>query len=149
MTDYGNSNIIRAGHVRLRRLWLSSLDRMSALITAAESGDRKAVERLLASGADVNEQDAVGSSALFEAVSSEHVYIVEFLLAHGADPNLPENNGTTPLMEAASGGDIEVMRVLLGAGARISAQDNFGDTALEYARAQKQDAAVEFLRSIT
>jgi len=63
-------------------------------IEAAEAGDAAEVERLLASGAEINDRDCVGCNALFEAASSGHVALVQWLLSHGADPNIPENNGS-------------------------------------------------------
>jgi ankyrin repeat protein len=116
------------------------------LIQAAEAGDAKRVEHFLDSGADINERDDLGCTALYEAVSSEHRHIVELLLARGADPNIPENNGTTPLMEAASSGGLELIRILLAAGADVSARDHFDDSALEYASAQSHNTAVDLLR---
>ena len=76
-----------------------------AFLDAAFSGDTKAVEALLAEGADVNVKDGIGFTALFGAARSGHTETVKLLLAKGADPNVKlPTSGTTALMYAALNG---------------------------------------------
>ncbi|NCF69896.1 MAG: hypothetical protein GWP61_28460, partial [Chloroflexi bacterium] len=76
-----------------------------AFLDAAFNGDTKAVEDLLAEGADVNVKDGIGFTALFRAARSGHTETVKLLLAKGADPNVKlPTSGTTALMYAALNG---------------------------------------------
>ena len=54
-------------------------------------------EALLKHGADPNERDADGNTALHIARNHLNQKVYELLLAYHADPNLQNNNGSTPL----------------------------------------------------
>ncbi|MGD8989558.1 MAG: ankyrin repeat domain-containing protein [Syntrophobacterales bacterium] len=109
-------------------------------LDAAFNGDTKAVEALLAEGADVNVKDGIGFTALFGAARSGYTEIVKLLLANGADPNVKlPTSGTTALMYAVYGGRNQVVIVLLAKGAEINAKDNEGLTALEYAETTRHE----------
>ena len=95
----------------------------------------------------VNNQNAVGATALFEAVSARNIKRAWTLLKNGADPNVPENNGITPLMEAASGGHLSMVKLLIANGARKHVQDSFGDTALDYAENGNFKKVAAYLKS--
>jgi ankyrin repeat protein len=78
---------------------LNDLDGRTALARAAESGNRKAVARLLqhipADQLDINEADNQGKTPLILAVEKGHPFIAQLLLERGADPNLACNEGNT------------------------------------------------------
>lgn len=57
---------------------------------AANNGMTKTLRLLLSRGADVNQRDSVGFTALYHAIDSENATNVELLLAHGAEVN-PRN----------------------------------------------------------
>src|SRR5207237_10645135 len=59
----------------------------TALLFAARVGDLESAQLLIAAGADVNDADAWGVSAVTLAAHSGYHGIVEFLLDKGADPN--------------------------------------------------------------
>ncbi len=63
------------------------------LIEAAYEGNTVQVQALIDEGADVNERDAAGRTALMIAASRGHTYVVQLLLEKGADPNARDNNG--------------------------------------------------------
>ena len=71
----------------------------TALILAAQSGNRPVVQELLKAGADVD-RAFKGETALYRVSEPLRLEIVQDLLGAGADPNLaaPER-GRTPLME--------------------------------------------------
>ena len=97
--------------------------------------------KLLAKGADINQNDCRGFPPLKTAAWQGNADIVKFLLAHGADPNAGEKSGTTVLMDMAShrGWDLTIVpaqkiaALLLGAGADVHLQTNIGMTALFFA----------------
>jgi outer membrane protein assembly factor BamB len=86
---------------------------------AARKGDVKAVESLLAKGADVNAKTRYGATALWFAAYKDQLAVVKVLLAHKADVNVRDDVwGQTPLIMAAYSGQAEIAALLAGAGAR-------------------------------
>jgi hypothetical protein len=63
------------------------------LTQAVTSGDANAVKAALASGADVNERNNGGQTALILAVIFGHTNLVRLLVNAGADPRLRDNLG--------------------------------------------------------
>jgi ankyrin repeat protein len=86
------------------------------LMFAARVGDLASAKLLVASGANVNDQDAWGISVVTLAAHSGFLDLVEFLLDQGADPNTSAA-GFTPLHEAIMRRDEPLVRTLLAHGA--------------------------------
>jgi ankyrin repeat protein len=79
---------------------------------------RAAKDGSLEKGANLEEKNDAGWTALHVAINYGHINIVEYLVNNGADVEArygPENN--TPLMLATSKGDEEIVRFLLSRGA--------------------------------
>lgn len=64
---------------------------MSPFTWAAGLGNLKLVKLLLSRGAEINDVDTQGYTAVHRAVSEGHSNVVRFLLEHGADPNIKDN----------------------------------------------------------
>jgi hypothetical protein len=64
---------------------------------AAIDGNIEAVKQHLATGTDVNAEDAAGTTPLHRAAGQGHKGIAELLIAAGADVNAKSDNGRTPL----------------------------------------------------
>jgi uncharacterized protein len=105
----------------------------SDLVQAATKGDVRAVERLLAEGADINTQDDAGRTALCAASSYGSLKIVDILLRHGADVHSKDNAGWTALHFVCYTHDIAIVKMLLEEGANTNAKDNAGMTPLHVA----------------
>ena len=75
---------------------------------AAENSNLEVVRLLLDKGADPNENDSLGNTALTYAISQEQWDMVTMLLNRGADPNAPCNPWSTPLSIAAAIGNLGV-----------------------------------------
>ncbi len=93
-----------------------------ALIAAASTGELDVLRLLLDSGADVNGQDAQGSSPLSAACFGGHRDAVDLLLEHKADVNLADKSGATALMAATQGGYRDLAECLLKNGAAVDAR---------------------------
>ena len=86
---------------------------MDDLIVAAHDGHSTVVERLLASGADVNQANESGETPLYWAARHGYLTVVERLLASGADVNQADKGGRTPLYCAAYNGHSTVVERLV------------------------------------
>jgi ankyrin repeat protein len=89
------------------------------LMFAARSGDLESAKLLVSAGANVNDVDARGVSAMVLAAHSGFVDLVEFLLEKGADPNAA-GAGFAALHEAIMRRDETLVRTLLAHGANPS-----------------------------
>jgi ankyrin repeat protein len=88
----------------------------TALMFAARVGDLASAKLLLAAGANVNDADAWGVSAMVLAAHSGFTELVEFLLDNGADANAI-GPGFTALHEAVMRRDERMVDALLAHGA--------------------------------
>lgn len=109
----------------------------TALMMAAFTGNKPAVEALLARGAEVNQ---TGWTALHYAAAVGNNEIVQLLLEQHAYIDAESPNKTTPIMMAARGGYILTVKLLLDEGADATLKNDLGMTAIDFARQHgKQD----------
>ncbi len=133
-----------------------------ALHTAAASGNASEVERLIADGADVNEElcelvdgtQGVAGTPLHVAICScgwdnpSYREVVEVLLKAGAKTGLRRKWDGTPLHDAARKGLIEIARRLIRYGADVNTRKDWqARTPLHFAAACNQLRMVDFLLS--
>lgn len=97
------------------------------LVTAARNNRIDSIQNLINEGADVNERDTYGRSALMYSRSQE---TARLLIDAGADVNGRDKRGWTPLMFAARYGRTDVIKVLLESGADVDIQDEMNFTPL-------------------
>jgi ankyrin repeat protein len=81
--------------------------------------------KLIAHGADPDEADPAGHTALGEALTQGYPLTVEHLLAAGASATRPDGTDRRPLQHAADTGSWDCVQLLLdaGAGASVTAAD--------------------------
>jgi ankyrin repeat protein len=124
------------------------------LFAAIKRADAGEVQRLLASGADVNRNEA-GASPLFaamerlaraparrtptEAEVAKVVDVVELLLANGARVDVRASGGAMPIHMAALTGQTTLVQMLIAKGAGVDVRTTDGVTPLY--QAAKKDAA--------
>src|SRR5213593_1491285 len=91
----------------------------TALMFAARVDDLASAKLLVAAGANVNDEDAWGVSAVVLAAHSGFTDVVEFLLEKGANAN-SDRAGFTALHEAVMRRDENLVTVLLDHGADVN-----------------------------
>jgi hypothetical protein len=103
---------------------------MAGLLEAAGKGDLSRVQRLVAEGADVKRENALGWTALLRAAFAGHLDTVRWLLFSGGSSILEmDGNGNNSLLLSAFNGHVETCEWLLAeGGAAISAVNRRGDT---------------------
>ncbi len=112
---------------------------------AAKKGDVAEIERLLASGADLNEADEI-ASPLHWAAMNGHVDAVALLTERGADIEAQSNMLGTPLHAASGFGRVATLQRLLAEGADIEGRNREDFTPLIHAITKKKtEAAIALL----
>src|SRR5262249_2467369 len=88
-------------------------ERTKQFLEAAEKGRISLMLEFLKQGADVNDKDDEGQTALHKAVAAGHRSTVIALLTHGADMGEKDAKGRTPLMVAAENGHTQLVSLLI------------------------------------
>ena len=120
-------------------------DTATSVVDAARAQDGETLRALVSAGADVNETQPDGASALHWATHWEDLETAEYLIAAGADVNAANDLGVTAILMAAANGQGELVETLLAAGADANASLTSGETALMAASRAGSVAAVESL----
>jgi ankyrin repeat protein len=98
------------------------------LMWACFCGKLDAVKILVEAGADVNQKEKNGETAIISAMQSgpdDHPEIVEYLLDHGAVPDSSSQFGHTVLLYAVEGGHLSIIKKLIEKGANIEQTDKY------------------------
>ena len=118
---------------------------ISPLSQAAEDNDTEKLQQLIGDGANLEEKDSDGSTALQYAVMMGNLEAAEMLLEHGANVNTKDDWESTALMNAVfNSSDPEIVQLLLKHGADPSLKDSEGYTAYDYA-VENKDAKLRDL----
>jgi ankyrin repeat protein len=108
----------------------ATTDAAASIAAAARDADIDEVRELIAAGANVNEPEADGTSALLWAAYHSEPALVSALLEAGADPNAANGFGMTPLLQASRYGDVATITALLDGGAAVGLAAREGETPL-------------------
>lgn len=107
--------------------------------------DANMLDRLIASGTNINMVDSQGLTALHHATSNFLEQSATLLLKSGADPNVADNQGNTPLHYASN---VDIIDTLLKSGAGIDAVNLNFQTPLEYILTKPRLSDTVFLLTI-
>ncbi|NKB33892.1 MAG: hypothetical protein GKR91_12410 [Pseudomonadales bacterium] len=116
-----------------------------SLIEAARYQDAALVSQLLSDGADPNQQQTDGATALHWAAHREDLNLTQILIEAGADVNAVNRLNATPLYLAAKGGNNELIKRLLDAGANPNVALEMGETPIMTASRAGAAAGVQYL----
>jgi len=106
-----------------------------SFVAAAELFDREQMEALLNEGADINEQNELGDTAMHICLARED--FVEFLLSKKASLNVQNNMGSTCLHKAAAMNNGRLIQTLLKNKADANIQNKLNFYPEAYANYQK------------
>ncbi|CAG8609688.1 5261_t:CDS:2, partial [Funneliformis mosseae] len=119
----GNIDIVK---ILLSRMEASNIASSSFCLSL--QNDVMLTLELAHAGANVNQMDIRGSTALHRAARSGHIEMVVVLLQLGADVNAKDENDWAPLHEAISQNHLNVCPILVAAGADLHITNNIGKT---------------------
>jgi ankyrin repeat protein len=119
---------------------------------AVRRGSIDQLQRLVASGADIDARDGYGQTALMLAAREGQAKVVEWLVDHGAALDHTAKYGLSALMLAVIGGRSDAVGILAAAGANLclhgtGAPGFTAKTALDLAIARGDPDMVEILRT--
>ena len=127
---------------RAKRAPGNSAARATPLHFATNAGRIDILKQLLAAGAELDVEDAVGMTPLAAAAAGGQADAVRILLSAGANPD--QGN---PLLMAAKNGYVEIVSDLLLAGAQHSPADTLPFPPLRLALAGGHHAVATLLRA--
>jgi uncharacterized protein len=115
------------------------------LVEAAGRGELAQVQALLRAGADVEQRDANGRTAVLAATAGNHLAVVRALIARGANVNAQDHQRDSAFLLAGARGSTEIVRATLAAGADLKLPNRFGGNALIPACERGHVETVRFL----
>ena len=148
---------------------LGALEDVFPLFAAAAFGiGDSTIKTLLSAGADVNQQTAIGQTALHilcknagggpqrlkfslddfcldDSNQTPTIKKIIALIDNGADVNICDDFGKTPLHYAAEYGHTISAKILLQNGANVYSKDKVGLTALDYAATQDYSLTIALI----
>lgn len=90
-----------------------ALSKDTLLVEAAESGNVRTLERLLRDGADIEQRDWRGRTALLAATHGNRFEAARALVEAGADVNAKDAIDDSPYLYAGAHGHLEILVLLL------------------------------------
>ncbi len=120
-------------------------EQQNALMIASAFSHEAIIGILIQAGANIEDTDINGWTALALACSNGHALTVFQLLQHGANLNAIGNDTWSPLMIASSIGSYETVELLLQMEATIDYKNREGWTALMVAAGANNIAVVDLL----
>ena len=133
ISEGANVDVIIYGKPLLHYFILTGLDQASKL--------------LIENGANINEQDDHGRTALMYAIKNDFYDIAGLLIERGANVNLREEWGITALHYAIFNKETELCRLLIAKGADVNTKTIIGASPLWYASRLGLDKLVKSLIS--
>ncbi len=90
----------------------AEFDTRAALIIGAMNGNLKVVQTLVDAGADINNYEGTGMTALMFAAEYNYPDIAQYLLQRGADKTMTNKSGETALDLAIKKGNTDIIELL-------------------------------------
>jgi ankyrin repeat protein len=120
---------------------------MNELHGYAKAGNLERVKQMVDGGADIDEPDRRGKTALLHASYAGELMTVIYLVDHGANIAHADSAGMTALHFASINGRLSTVEYLLKHGARITERSDEGMTALLLATEDDGLEVIQYLLS--
>ena len=120
-TVRGNLEVIRSLHGAGAYPNLRNESGATPLMKAVEEGTPKhkeIISFLVSAGANINDRDFDGNTALARAVKKQNADMVKFLIGLKADPKAENKFGEPPMLAAKEAKNREIIEILRSAGAK-------------------------------
>lgn len=117
-----------------------------ALCKAVMAGDIKAIDRLVAAGADVNATGKDGMTPLLFSIVGANKAGLQHLMEHGADPNLQMEDRDSFMLYAARARDTDYLKMGLAHGGDPNLRGKMNRTLLFEAAMENNENVKESLR---
>ncbi len=125
-----------------------AIDSSDALLAAAAAGQDRIVKLFLEHGANIENKNKEGKTALSLAVDRGHEDAAAILVKEGAELNKTDLSGELPLVNAARRGDLSIVKLLVQYGADPKKKNKNGETALEEADSHNHADVVKYLKGL-
>ncbi|XP_029313873.1 protein phosphatase 1 regulatory subunit 16A [Cottoperca gobio] len=106
-------------------------DRIDACRGAKETAMLADIRALVQNGADLNAQDANGTTLLHIASANGYMSVAELLSEHRAQVEVRDSDGWTPLHAASCWGQIQMVELLVAHGASLNTKSVLEETPLD------------------
>lgn len=106
-------------------------DRIDECRGAKEKAMLADIQALVQNGADLNAQDANGTTLLHIASANGYVSVAELLVEHRAQMEARDSDGWTPLHAASCWGQIQMVELLVAHGASLNTKSVLDETPLD------------------
>ncbi len=116
-----------------------------AILKAASQGDLAGLRLLLRAGANPNDRDMSGNSALHEAAAGGFIDLIPPLIKAGLSVDVRNKDHRTPIFEAMTGSSLEAVVLLASSGADLGIQDRLGFTPLLWGIARSTSEQIPLL----
>jgi ankyrin repeat protein len=110
------AKLVTCEHVKVYNRHLDAYAQRTPLSSAAESGFVEIAGVLLGAGAQLEEADADGRTAVWLAARHARLAVLRLLLQQGADPGRKDAKGASVLEAAVASGNEDIVLALLGHG---------------------------------
>lgn len=117
----------------------------STLPDAMQKGDVEQLTKLLESGADPNEAQSDGTTAIIWSAYHTNPQAIKLLLEKGAHPTTKNQFGVHAISIACQNGDLESTKLLIDAGADPNGTLEGGETLLHSAARNGNEKLVQYL----
>ncbi|MBG9787381.1 ankyrin [Brevibacillus laterosporus] len=124
-------SLLSSGDQQTTQVVNEEMDKLNrALLKAANQGDKEAISKLLADGADIDATDERGRTSVMIAVHTNQLELFTFLVEQGANINIRDNQLDNPLLYAGAEGKLDFLKAAIAAGADTTITNRYGGTAL-------------------
>ena len=124
----------------------ASVEGVSVLAKAAQSGTPEMISLIIKSGADINTEGYNKMTPLMTAIESENYGAAWLFIQSEANVNAADIYGITPLMRALGKGNVDFVRELIKKGANVNAVTKKGAKTSRFIGEKEREAMTVLLR---